>query len=80
MANLILLQRDERLGWMGDAGLAIEQAMYNFGGAGGSGGDSAAGVFISWLDMIADEQVCGGAWCVVHGGRCVVCSGGWCIM
>jgi alpha-L-rhamnosidase len=50
-------QRDERLGWMGDAGLAVESAMYNLGGA----GDSAAATFISWLDMIADEQGVDGA-------------------
>ena len=31
-------QRDERLGWMGDAGLAVEQCMYNFGGPQSVGG------------------------------------------
>ena len=43
-------QRDERLGWMGDAALAVEQALYNFGAGG------AVGVFSQWLDMVADEQ------------------------
>ena len=43
-------QRDERLGWMGDAALAVEKAMYNFGAGG------ATGTFEQWLQMIADEQ------------------------
>jgi alpha-L-rhamnosidase len=28
-------QRDERLGWMGDAALSVEAALYSFGGPGG---------------------------------------------
>ena len=35
------MQRDERLGWMGDAALSVEQAMYNFGT--GSSGSSGSG-------------------------------------
>jgi len=46
-------QRDERLGWMGDAALSVEQALYNFGA---SSAGTAVAIFAQWLDMVADEQ------------------------
>ena len=44
-------QRDERLGWMGDAAISAEAASYNFPGM-----DGVAGVQAQFLDMIADGQ------------------------
>lgn len=40
-------QRDERMGWMGDAQLVAEEAIYNFG---------MAGFYIKWLQDIGDSQ------------------------
>ncbi|MBA7501245.1 MAG: Bacterial alpha-L-rhamnosidase [Clostridia bacterium] len=40
-------QRDERMGWMGDAQLVAEEAIYNFG---------MAGFYIKWLEDIGDSQ------------------------
>lgn len=40
-------QRDERMGWMGDAHLSAEEAMHNF--------DMAA-FYTNWLNLIEDEQ------------------------
>jgi len=45
-------QRDERLGWMGDAHLSAEEAMYNF--------DMAA-FYTKWLQDIKDAQLENGA-------------------
>lgn len=45
-------QRDERRGWMGDAGLTAELVMYNFG----------MGALLShWLNLIEDDQLADGA-------------------
>ena len=43
-------QRDERLGWMGDAALSAEEAAFNFGKGG------IIGTHTQFLDMIADGQ------------------------
>ena len=43
-------QRDERLGWMGDAAISTEEAMYNFGAGG------IVGTHIQFLQMISDGQ------------------------
>ena len=40
-------QRDERRGWMGDAGLSVDEALFNF---------DFAGFYLSWLYQIALEQ------------------------
>lgn len=40
-------QRDERMGWMGDAQLTVEEAIYNF---------DMAGFYIKYLDDIKDAQ------------------------
>jgi len=40
-------QRDERMGWMGDAHLSAQEAMHNF--------DMAA-FYTNWLNLIQDEQ------------------------
>lgn len=40
-------QRDERMGWMGDAQLTAEEAMYNF---------DMAGFFTKWISDIKDAQ------------------------
>jgi alpha-L-rhamnosidase len=44
-------QRDERLGWMGDAAISAEEASYNFPGLNG-----IVGTHSQFVDMIADEQ------------------------
>ena len=44
-------QRDERLGWMGDAAISAEEASYNFPGLSG-----VAGTHDQFLDMIRDGQ------------------------
>lgn len=44
-------QRDERLGWMGDAAISAEEAAYNFPGLAG-----IAGVHAQYVEMIADGQ------------------------
>ena len=40
-------QRDERMGWMGDAQLVAEEAIYNF---------AMAGFYTKWLEDIRDSQ------------------------
>jgi len=40
-------QRDERLGWMGDAQLTVETAMYNF---------DMSGFYLKWLQDIRESQ------------------------
>lgn len=40
-------QRDERMGWMGDAQLVAEEAIENFG---------MAGFYIKWLEDVGDSQ------------------------
>lgn len=40
-------QRDERMGWMGDAQLVAEEAIYNFG---------MVGFYTKWLEDISDSQ------------------------
>ncbi len=40
-------QRDERMGWMGDAQLSAEEAIYNF---------DMAGFYTKWLEDIRDSQ------------------------
>jgi len=40
-------QRDERMGWMGDAQLTAEEAIYNF---------NMAGFYTKWLEDIRDSQ------------------------
>jgi len=40
-------QRDERMGWMGDAQLVAEEAIYNF---------DMAGFYTKWLEDISDSQ------------------------
>jgi len=47
-------QRDERLGWMGDAAISAEEALLNFGKGG------LAQTYVQFLQMIADEQGLGG--------------------
>jgi alpha-L-rhamnosidase len=47
-------QRDERLGWMGDAAISTEEAMYNFGAGG------IVGTHAQFLQMISDGQTDGG--------------------
>ena len=47
-------QRDERLGWMGDAALSAEEAAFNFGKGG------IMGTHTQFLDMIADGQAATG--------------------
>lgn len=45
-------QRDERRGWMGDAGLTAEEALYNF---------KLGAFYTSWLDLVHDDQLANGA-------------------
>ena len=49
-------QRDERLGWMGDAAISAEEAAYNYPGPAG-----VAGTHAMFLDMIRDGQGADGA-------------------
>ena len=43
-------QRDERLGWLGDAAISTEEALYNFGAGG------IVGTYTQFLQMIRDGQ------------------------
>ena len=41
-------QRDERRGWLGDAGLTVDESLFNF---------DTVGLYISFLDLIRDVQL-----------------------
>ncbi|CAF1358597.1 unnamed protein product [Rotaria sordida] len=45
-------QRDERLGWMGDAALSVDEALYNF---------DFIKMFLNFLNLIVDLQLSNGA-------------------
>lgn len=63
-------QRDERLGWMGDAALSVDEMLFN------NGGGDAAATYVAWMGMIADEQAPNAAAAAAAARGAVGASGG----